>query len=106
MKEVLSVVTFGIGAVGFVLFVAVLKPNSIGAAAGTGTPEYCNADGLAPLRGRVDSSCGHRIAGDRNGIRWSSKDSQQSDLYDNGIVRGRLIIEPNFMQVRQGASSP
>jgi hypothetical protein len=65
MKEVLSVFTFGIGALGFVLFVTVLKPNSISAVAGPGKPEYCNAEGSEPVRGRVDSPCGDRIAGDR-----------------------------------------
>ena len=39
MKEVLSVFMFGIGAVCFVLFVTVLKPNSISAVAGPGKPE-------------------------------------------------------------------
>jgi hypothetical protein len=58
MKEVLSVFTFGIGAVCFVLFFTVLKPNSISAVAGPGTPDYCNAEGSEPLRGPVDSSCG------------------------------------------------
>ncbi|MEA2944448.1 MAG: hypothetical protein QOD09_4977 [Bradyrhizobium sp.] len=65
MKEVLSVFTFGIGAVCFVLFITVLKPNSIGSVAGPGKPEYCNLRGSEPLRGRVDSSCGYRIAEDR-----------------------------------------
>jgi hypothetical protein len=65
MKEVLSVLTFGIGAVGFALFITALKPDSFSAVAGPGRPDYCNAEGSEPLRGRVDSSCGYRIAGDR-----------------------------------------
>jgi len=64
MNEVLSVFTFSIGAVGFVLFVALLKPDSISAVAGPSTPEYCNAEGLEALRGRVVSSRSYRIAGD------------------------------------------
>jgi hypothetical protein len=65
MKEVLSVLTFGIGAVCFVVFFTVLKPHAFSAVAGPIKPEYCNAEGSEPLRGRVDSSCGYHAARDR-----------------------------------------
>ena len=44
MKEVLSLFTFVIGAVCFVVFFAVLKPNAVSAVPGTSKPEYCNTD--------------------------------------------------------------
>jgi hypothetical protein len=47
MKEVLSVFTFGIGALCFVMFVAVLKPNATSAVPGPSKPEYCNAESFA-----------------------------------------------------------
>lgn len=44
MKEVLSVFTFGIGALCFMVFVTVLKPNAISAVPGPSKPEYCNSE--------------------------------------------------------------
>ena len=44
MKEVLSVFTFGIGALCFMVFVTVLKPNAISAVTGPSKPEYCNSE--------------------------------------------------------------
>jgi len=44
MKEVLSVFTFGIGALCFVVFITVLKPNAISAASRPSKPEYCNSE--------------------------------------------------------------
>jgi hypothetical protein len=41
MKEVLSVFTFAIGAVCFVVFFTVFKPNAFSAVAGPSKPEYC-----------------------------------------------------------------
>jgi hypothetical protein len=53
MKEVLSVFTFGIGALCFVVFVTVLKPNAVSAVPGLSKPEYCNREAspkhLCPL---------------------------------------------------------
>jgi hypothetical protein len=49
MKEVLSVFTFGIGAVCFVVFFTVLKPHAFSAAAGPSQPEYCNTQTICPL---------------------------------------------------------
>jgi hypothetical protein len=45
MKEVPSVFTFGIGALCFVMFVTVFKPNAISAVPGPSKPEYCNTKG-------------------------------------------------------------
>ena len=54
MKEVLSVFTFGIGAVCFVVFFTVLKPHAFSAVAGPSKPEYCNTEASETLRGPVD----------------------------------------------------
>lgn len=50
MKEVLSVFTFGIGALCFVVFVTVLKPNAISAVTWPSKPEYCNTESFAYVR--------------------------------------------------------
>jgi hypothetical protein len=50
MKEVLSVFTFGIGALCFVVFVTVLQPNAISAVSGPSKPEYCNMESFAYAR--------------------------------------------------------
>ena len=42
MKEVLSVFTFAIGALGFVVFLAVLKPTAISAI--QAAPDHCQRD--------------------------------------------------------------
>jgi hypothetical protein len=44
MKEVLSLFTFVIGAVCFVVFFAVLKPNAVSAVPGTSKPACCNTE--------------------------------------------------------------
>jgi hypothetical protein len=44
MKEILGVFTFGIGALCFVVFVTVLKPNAISAVPGPSKPDYCNRE--------------------------------------------------------------
>ena len=45
MKEVLSLITFGIGALFFVVFFAALKPDVVIAFPGQGSqPGYCNAE--------------------------------------------------------------
>jgi hypothetical protein len=45
MKKVLSLITFGIGALCFAMFVAVFKPNAVSAFPGQGSqPSYCNAE--------------------------------------------------------------
>jgi hypothetical protein len=50
MKEVLSVFTFGIGALCFMVFVTVLKPNAISAVPGPSKPEYCNREASPEYR--------------------------------------------------------
>jgi hypothetical protein len=47
MKEVLSVFTFGIGALCFVVFVTVFKPTAVSAVHGTSKPEYLTSRPLA-----------------------------------------------------------
>jgi hypothetical protein len=44
MKDVLSVFTFGIVALCFVVFVTVFKPDAVTAVAGTSKPDYCNRE--------------------------------------------------------------
>ena len=44
MKEVLSVFTFGIGALCFVVFVTVFKPTAVSAVDGTSKSDYCNTE--------------------------------------------------------------
>jgi len=44
MKVFLSVLTFVIGAVCFVMFFAVIKPNAVSAVPGTSKPEYSNTE--------------------------------------------------------------
>jgi hypothetical protein len=50
MKEVLSVFTFGIGALCFVVFVTVFKPTAVSAVDGTSKPVYCSTD-VSPAHG-------------------------------------------------------
>ena len=50
MKEVLSVFTFGIGALCFVVFVTVFKPTAVSAVHGTSTPKYLTSRPLATDR--------------------------------------------------------
>ena len=47
MKQVLSLFTFGIGALLFVAFFSTLKPTVVTAASGAGTPGQCSTK--APL---------------------------------------------------------
>jgi hypothetical protein len=47
MKQVLSVVTFGFGALLFVAFFTTLKPTAVTAASGSGEPGQCSTK--APL---------------------------------------------------------
>jgi hypothetical protein len=47
MKQVLSLFTFGIGALLFVVFFSTLKPTVVTAASGSGTPGQCSTK--APL---------------------------------------------------------
>ena len=42
MKEVLGLITFGIGALFFVVFFAALKPDVVIAAPGPSKPGYCD----------------------------------------------------------------
>ena len=44
MKELLSVFTFGIGTLCFVVFVTVVKPDAISAIPGPSKAEYCKAE--------------------------------------------------------------
>ena len=47
MREDLSLFTFAIGALCFVVFVTVLKPNAISAVPGPSKPKYCNTESFA-----------------------------------------------------------
>jgi hypothetical protein len=42
MREVLSLIMFGIGALLFVVFFAALKPDVVIAVTGPSKPDYCN----------------------------------------------------------------
>jgi hypothetical protein len=44
MKEVLSLFTFGIGALCFVVFVTVFKPDAVNAVPKPTKPDYCNTE--------------------------------------------------------------
>jgi hypothetical protein len=46
MREVVSVFTFGIAALCFVTFLAVLKPNVVSVAHGSGSPVSCSIEAL------------------------------------------------------------
>ena len=48
MKEVLTLLMFGIGAVCFVVFFAVLEPNAVSAVPGTSKPACCNTEASPP----------------------------------------------------------
>jgi hypothetical protein len=50
MKEVLSLFTFGIGALCFVVFVTVFKPTAVSEVHGTSKPVYCSTD-ISPAPG-------------------------------------------------------
>ena len=50
MKEVLSLFTFGIGALCFVVFVTVFKPDALGAVPGPSKPGYCSTN-VSPAHG-------------------------------------------------------
>jgi hypothetical protein len=45
MREVLSLFTFAIGALCFVVFVTVFKPDALSAVPGASKPEHCNTKG-------------------------------------------------------------
>ena len=49
MKEVLSLFTFGIGALFFVVFFTALKPDTVAAVAWSNKPEYCNTEASPTL---------------------------------------------------------
>jgi hypothetical protein len=49
MKEILSLFTFSIAALCFVLFVTALKPDSVGVVSGSSKPDYCEISPNARL---------------------------------------------------------
>jgi hypothetical protein len=53
MKEVLSLITLGIGALFFVVFFAALKPDVVSVATGPSKPGYCDTK-ASPTSARVD----------------------------------------------------
>ena len=53
MKEVLSLIMFGIGALFFVVFFATLKPDVVIAAPGPSKPGYCNTKASPTLACRL-----------------------------------------------------
>jgi hypothetical protein len=50
MEEVLSLFTFGIGALCFVAFLTVFKPDAVSAVHGTSKSVYCSTD-ISPAHG-------------------------------------------------------
>jgi hypothetical protein len=46
MKEVLSLFTSGIGALCFLIFLAVFRPDAVCAVPGPTKPDYCNTEAL------------------------------------------------------------
>jgi hypothetical protein len=78
MKEVLSVFTFGIGALCFVVFVTVFKPTTVSVVHGTSKPEYLTSRPLATDRTGFapETTAPQRNEPDRNQTKTQKK--QQS----------------------------
>ena len=57
MKEVLSLITFGIGALFFVVFFAAFKPDVVIAVPGPSKPDYCNTKASPTPRLRLAHLC-------------------------------------------------
>ena len=78
MKEVLSVFTFGIGTLCFVVFVTVFKPTTVSVVHGTSKPEYLTSRPLATDRTGFapETTAPQRNEPDRNQTKTQKK--QQS----------------------------
>jgi len=78
MKEVMSVFTFGIGALCFVVFVTVFKPTAVSVVHGTSKPEYLTSRPLTTGRTSFapETTASKRNERDRNQTKMQKK--QQS----------------------------
>jgi hypothetical protein len=78
MKEVLSFFTFGIGALCFVAFVIVVKPDAVSAVPGTSKPEYPTSRPLATDRTSFAPETTTPQCNERNRIQTKKQKKQQS----------------------------
>jgi hypothetical protein len=78
MKEVLSVFTFGIGALCFVVFVTVFKPTSVSAVHGTSKPESRTSRPLATDRTSYASETTTPNHNERDRTRTKTQQNQRS----------------------------
>ena len=78
MKEVLSVFTFGIGALCFVVFVTVFKPTAVSAVHGTSKPEYLTARPLATNRTSFAPETTAPQCNERNRIQTKRQHNQRT----------------------------
>ena len=62
MQEVLSLITFGIGALFFVVFFAAFKPDVVIAMTGPSKPGYCNTKASPTPRLRLAHLCHNVVA--------------------------------------------
>jgi hypothetical protein len=99
MKEVLSVFTFGIGALCFVVFVTVFKPTAVSAVHGTSKPEYLTARPLATNR------TSFRIRNDRSTMQRTQSNSNEKTAQSTNPI-DILPLITTWEQVRvPGAKS-
>jgi hypothetical protein len=78
MREVLSVFTFGIGALCFVVFVTVFKPTAVSAVPGTSKPEYLTSRPLATDRTSFAPETATPQCNELNRIQAKTQQKQQS----------------------------
>jgi hypothetical protein len=84
MKEVLSIFTFGIGALCFVGFVTVFKPTAVSAVDGTSKPEYLTSRPLATDRTSFAPETTSPKHDERDRTQTKTQQNQQS-----GSISGR-----------------
>jgi len=101
MKEVLSVFTFGIGALCFVVFVTVFKPTAVSAVDGTSKPEYLTSRPLAA--DRTSFAPETTAPNTTNAIEPERKRSKinEADRYPaahNGLVAGSSPAGPTTLR--------
>jgi hypothetical protein len=78
MREVLSVFTFGIGALCFVVFVTVFKPTAVSAVPGTSKREYLTSRPLTTDRTSFAPETTTPQCNERNRIQTKTQKKQQS----------------------------
>jgi hypothetical protein len=78
MKEVLSIFTFGIGALCFVVFATVFKPTAVSAVHGTSKPEYVTSRPLATDRTSFVPETTTLQYNERNRTQTKTQKKQQS----------------------------